>query len=109
MTNEIFPELDSEQWKTAHESASPHGLQGLTRALHLTTTAIANTRSEIGTHVFNLKNEIKTLNSKLEEFNNSSANLTQKAIRLTKWIMVATIVSALAMAILAIDIVVKWL
>jgi hypothetical protein len=104
-----FPELDNEAWDRAHQGASAHGLQGLTRALHLTVVAISNTRSQIGGQVGYLKSEIKTLNARLEEFNKSSELLTRKAINLTKWIMIATIVSSLATAVLAIDVIIKWL
>ncbi|MDE1970243.1 MAG: hypothetical protein KGI50_01570 [Patescibacteria group bacterium] len=103
-----FPELDNEAWDRAHESAAAHGLQGLTRALHLTVNSIANARSQIGGGISHLKGQIEVLNSKLDEFNKSSEQLTQKALSLTKWIMWATIVSAIATLILAFDIVFRW-
>jgi len=108
MSNE-FPELDDAAWQRAHEGASAHGLQGLTRALHLTVIAIANTRSQIGGQISYLKQQIEILNSRLDEFNKSSALLTTKAINLTKWIMIATVISSIATAILAIDVIIRWL
>ena len=103
-----FPELDNAAWNTAHDSAAAHGFQGLTKALHLTVVAISNTRSQIGTQVSYLKHQIEILNSRLDDFNKSSELLTQKALNLTKWIMIAAIVSSLATAILAVGVIINW-
>jgi hypothetical protein len=109
MDNKIFPELNEDEWTKAYDAASAHGLQGLVRALRLTTTGISNAGSRAGTGMEYLKNKIENLNTKLEEFNESSGELTKKALNLTKWIMIATVVSSIATAIVAIDILVKWL
>ncbi len=109
MSANPFPELDSEQWKQIHDSASSHGLQGLTKALHLTTVGISNTRSQVGTQIGYLNGEIRTLNTRLDEFNKSSEKLSSKAISLTKWIMIATVISSIATLVLAIDVILKWL
>ena len=107
MNNE-FPELNNEEWQTAIDSSTAQGLQGLVRALRLTTVGISNTRSQIGTNVGRLKDQIESLNSNIKEFNESSGKLTEKAIDLTKWIMIATIVSSVATLILAVDVILKW-
>ena len=103
-----FPELEKSEWDLAHDSATPNGMKGLTRAMQLMTTGIANTRSQIGTQVGYLTKRIEELNSRLDQFNKSSESLTEKALSLTKWIMIATAVSAGATAILAIDIILRW-
>ena len=103
-----FPELDNEAWKTAIDSATQMGQQGLVRALRMTTMGISNARSQIGTNISHLKNEIVTLNKRLDDFNKSSDLLTKKALNLTKWIMIATVVSSIATLILAIDVIVRW-
>ena len=108
MNSNPFPELEKSEWDTAHESATPSGMKGLTRAMQLMTTGIANTRSQIGTQVGYLNKRIGDLNSRLDQFNKSSELLTEKALGLTKWIMIATVISAGATAILAIDILIRW-
>ncbi|MFO0718634.1 MAG: hypothetical protein U0522_01220 [Candidatus Paceibacterota bacterium] len=108
MSTNQFPELEKSEWDLAHESATPSGMKGLTRAMQLMTTGIANTRSQIGTQVGYLTKRIADLNYRLDQFNKSSESLTEKALSLTKCIMVATTISAVATAILAIDIVMHW-
>lgn len=109
MSTDPFPELNTSEWDAAHENAASYGTKGLTKAMHLMTVGIANARSQIGSHLSYLKKEINTLNSRLDEFNKSSESLTKKAIGLTRWIMIAAVVSATATVILAIDIVIRWL
>lgn len=106
--NETFPELNKKQWSEAHESSSPHGMKGLSKAMELMTVSIANARSSIGTQVGYLNNKISDLNKRLDDFNSSSEKLSRKALLLTWWIMAATVVSAAATAVMAIDIIIKW-
>ncbi len=108
MSTNPFPELEKSEWDAAHEGAAPHGMKGLTRAMQLMTTGIANTRSQIGTQVGYLTHRIEDLNKRLDDFNKSSEKLTEKALGLTKWIMIATVISSVATAVLAIDVIIRW-
>lgn len=107
--SELIPELNPEQWREAHTYGSaPNYTVGVTKAMELMTKGITNARLQIGGNITHLTQHLEKLNTNLENFNKSSGGLTEKALKLTWWIMGATVISAIATLILAVDVIVHW-